>query len=105
MARSFYQYRERLTFGTMLLMPDDAAYVEHCIATFLDVMEETHGLVGAGETGAKLADVLHHASDLLDIISDELRKLDAANVTLPDLSPLRAKLDAARALLPPGTLH
>ena len=86
-------------------MPANAAYLERCIREFLTAMQEADSLVDAGRTGTELSDVLHFASDLLDIITSELRGVGIQGVTGPDLTALRDKLDEARALLRPGTLH
>jgi hypothetical protein len=79
--------------------------LSQCIRSFLDVMKEADDLVTADSTGAKLADVLHFASDLLDIIAEELRGLHAEGVAVPDVALLRDKLNEARAMLGPATLH
>ena len=83
----------------------DAAYLEHCIREFLPAMQEAVDLLDAGDTGSKLSDVLHFASDLLDVITDELRGLDAEGVAVPDVALLRDKLNEARAMLGSATLH
>ena len=42
---------------------------------------------------------------MLGIIVDELRGVDVGGVTVPDVAALREKLNEARALLGPATLH
>ena len=86
-------------------MPANAAYLERCIREFLTAMQEADDLLDAGETGTNLSDVLHFASDLLDVITEELRGLHRDGLPVPDVEPLRDKLHEARALLGPETLH
>ena len=65
---------------------------------FLAALDEAQHMAGAGQVGAEFDEVLQHASELLDLMDEELADVDRAGH--PDLfaaAPiLRAKLEAFR---------
>jgi hypothetical protein len=79
-------------------LPDAA----HAVRTLLKVLDEAHDMVSAGAVGSVLHDTLRHASDLLDIVDEELCGVDAtANPALIAAAPLlRAKLEQLWRELP-----
>jgi hypothetical protein len=80
------------------------AYLERCSQVFLDAVAEARELALAGD--ARLADTLHFASDLLDIIADGLAGPQPDSAATDALELLRQLLSALRAeLAPRGPLH
>lgn len=81
------------------------AYLERCSQAFLDAVAEARALALAGD--ARLADTLHFARDLLDIIADGLDSPEKTNRAAADaLGVLRGLLHALQSdLAPRGPLH
>ena len=66
------------------------------IAAFMRAMEEAQAMAKAGNVGAELDDVLRHAKELLDIVDDELLRLDRKKHrhVFEAASTLRGKLES-----------
>ena len=85
-------------------MDTDAA---HAIAAFILAMEEAQTIGKAGNVGAELDDVLVHAKELLDIVDEELLRLDRKNHrhVFEAASTLRGRLERLRDELRGGVAH
>jgi hypothetical protein len=77
------------------------------IAAFIHAMEEAQNMGKAGNVGADLDDVLVHAEELLDIVDEELLRLDRKKHrhVFDAASALRGKLERLRDELRGGIAH
>ncbi len=53
-------------------MTPDTAYLANLSGAFLDALREAQVMASAGEYGAPLADVLRHARELHEIMTEEM---------------------------------
>jgi hypothetical protein len=76
--------------------PADAA---HASEALIDALREAHELARAGEVGKPLADVLHFADDLLDIMAEHVERPDAGEGERGAFMEMRERVAAMRAQL------
>ena len=83
-----------------------ASYLRNCVECFLEALAEAEALALCGDTGDRLTDTLHFASDLLDIISDDVNGRESDPAAHSALDDMRDQLNAVRDTQAPGpTLH
>lgn len=75
-------------------------YVAHCTESFLGAMSEAQLLLLDRDADGRLAETLHFASDLLDIIENAVDGLTSDPHAADVMKSLRGELNALRALLP-----
>lgn len=77
------------------------------IAAFIHAMEEAQTMGRAGNAGTELDEVLVHAKDLLDIVDEELLRLDRKKHghVFEGAFMLRGKLEHLRDELRGGVAH
>ena len=68
------------------------------IAAFMRAVEEAQAMVKVGNVGAELDDILRHAKELLDIVDEELPRLERKKhcPVFEAASTLRGKLERLR---------
>lgn len=76
-----------------------SAYLERCSRACLDALAEARELALAGDAG--VADILHYAKDLLDLIADGLNGPQTDSAAVDALEVLREMLSTLRAELAP----
>ena len=86
------------------MMDSDAP---RAIAAFMRAMKEAQTMAKAGNVSAELDDILLHAKELLDIVDEELLRLDRKKHchVFEATSTLRAKLEHLRDELRGGVAH
>jgi hypothetical protein len=77
------------------------------IAAFMRAMEEAQTMGKAGSVGAEIDDILRHGKELLDIVDEELLRLDRKkHGRVFEAAPtLRGKLERLRDELRGGVAH
>ena len=81
-------------------------YLARCAESFREAIVEAQTLALEGDVGDRLAQALHFASDLLDIIEDGLGGAETSPAARDRARDMRDQLDATRGLLVPSTtLH
>ena len=79
----------------------------HAIEAFLDAIREAQAMADSGKVGVEFDYLLRHATELLDVVDEEMSKDDTVgnrDLIVP-AAMLREKLERLRDHLPGGTAH